>query len=275
MILAIFLLLTWPGAGQQPTQESTQKRAVEARPLASLTQAIGEVMVRRGQTWARVDKVPVELASGDAVTTDRGRAEIHFLRDDSVLVLDVGTHLTITEADEAAAGKLLRRVEILLGDVWFKMQRSLNHKTELATPTAVGGLRGTQGSVHVENQEKSEFTLAEGQLEITERSGGSGSASGESKSVILNAGQTMQTHRGQPLQTVKAASVPARPALTTRADELPKPRDNWREMVSKTDRPPATSRAAPISTHPFAQGKTTGDKKDKSKSRKPANKYKK
>jgi hypothetical protein len=241
MILLLCLLL----AGATPA---------DPQPIAALTQATGEVMVRQGQAWARVDIVPVNLSSGDAVATDRGRAEVHFLRDDSTLVLDVGTHLTITEAEEGTAGKALRRIEIFLGDVWFQMTHNPNRKTELATPTAVGGLRGTQGLVHVENQAQSQFTLAEGELEVARRSGPAGAPLGAG-SVTLRAGQELHALRGKPLETRAATTPPVRPAVKVPVEQLPKPRQNWRKLLPKEGRPAAANKVPTVSGHaPQAKG---------------------
>ena len=235
-----------PATLQAPAQAGPAQKDAEQQPVATVTKVTGDVLVRHAQAWGRVTEVPLELLSGDTVSTDRGRAEVHFLRDDSTLVLDVGTHLTIAEAEGGTAGNALRRIEIFLGDVWFQMQRGLNHKTELATPTAVGGLRGTQGLVRVKNAEQSEFTLAEGELEMTKRARSSGSA-GEQQSVRLTAGQTMRAHRDQPLQAGKAAALPTRPALNVAANQLPKPRNNWRELVSKSERPPGIKQVQRLS----------------------------
>lgn len=214
-------------------------------PVASLTQVTGEVMVRHGQDWMRAEQVPIDLASGDTVSTDRGRAEVHFKRDDSTLVLDVGTHLVISESDSGVAGNALRRVEILLGDVWFKMQKSVGMKTELATPTAVGGLRGTEGNVHVENETHSWFTLAEGQLEVAKRSSPTGGLTSETQ--ILNAGHVLHAHRNNPLEVRPATKTPARPNLKVAPKDLPKPPKNWRQSIQPAYRPPAMhkDKAAP------------------------------
>ncbi len=235
-----------PATLQAPAQTGPAQKDAEQQPVATVTKVTGEVLVRHAQAWGRVTEVPLELLSGDTVSTDRGRAEVHFLRDDSTLVLDVGTHLTIADTEGGTAGNALRRIEIFLGDVWFQMQRGLNRKTELATPTAVGGLRGTQGLVHVKNAEQSEFTLAEGELEMTKRARSSGSAS-DQQSVSLTAGQTMLAHRDQPLQAAKAAVLPTRPALNVAANQLPKPRNNWRDLVSKDERPPGIKQVQALS----------------------------
>ncbi len=244
MLLPMYLLLLGTAAALP------KPAPADLPPLASLTQVTGEVMVRHGQNWTRAEQVPMDLATGDTVSTDRGRAEVHFKRDDSTLVLDVGTHLVITESDSGAAGNALRRVEILLGDVWFKMQKSMGIRTELATPTAVGGLRGTEGSVHVESETHSSFTLAEGQLEVAKRSGPTGAPTNETQ--ILNAGHVLLAHRNEPLQVRTAIKMPVRPNVKAAPKELPKPPKNWRQSIQPEYRPPAThkDKAAPSANPP-------------------------
>ncbi len=230
MLLPMYLLLLGTAA-------TLPEPAPEDLPIASLTQVTGEVMVRHGENWTRAEQAPMDLVSGDTVSTDRGRAEVHFKRDDSTLVLDVGTHLVITESSSGAAGNALRRAEILLGDVWFKMQKSMGMKTELATPTAVGGLRGTEGSVNVENDAHSSFTLAEGQLEVAKRSGPTGAATSETQ--ILNAGHVLHAHRNEPLLVRTATKMPVRPNVKAAPKDLPKPPKNWRQSIQPENRPPA------------------------------------
>ena len=88
-----------PATLQAPAQTGPAQKDAEQQPVATVTKVTGEVLVRHAQAWGRVTEVPLELLSGDTVSTDRGRAEVHFLRDDSTLVLDVGTHLTIADTE--------------------------------------------------------------------------------------------------------------------------------------------------------------------------------
>ncbi len=248
MLLGL-VLLAWPVAAQDQPAASADATAV-----ATLAQATGQVMVRHAGAWARVEKTPVFLFSGDTISTDRGRAEVHFLRDDSTLVLDVGTQLNITESQQG--GSLLRRVEIFLGDVWFKMQHSLQRKTDLATPTAVGGLRGTQGLIHVEDSSQSEFALSEGQLAISSREQTGASA----EPTMLNPGQSLRALRGKTFEMRAAAAAVVKPSVSVAANKLPKPRGNWRNLVSKDTRPPAASKVRPVSNHAQLTGAVSSDK---------------
>jgi len=236
MILLLCLLLPWSAPADQ-------------QPIAALTQASGEVMVRHAQSWIRAETLPLNLYSGDVVATDRGRAEVHFLRDDSTLVLDVGTQLTISEAPEGAAGSALRRIEIFLGDVWFKLKSSLNWKTELVTPTAVGGLRGTEGWIRVPSEGQSEFTLAEGELEIVHRHGPPGTAAGPER-LVLRAGYFLRALRGRALETNAVGALPARPMVQVPISQLPRPPKKWREQIRKAERPPAPRQVTPVSGKP-------------------------
>jgi len=212
------------------------------QPVASLRSATGEVMVRHGQEWQRVVNPPADLFNGDKVATDRGRAEVYFLADGSTLTLDVGTNLTVNGPEQTSAGAMLRRVEIFVGDVWFDMKKSLHLKTELVTPTAVGGLRGTQGLVHVENDAQSEFTLQEGELEVNHRAPGPG---GQQQAVVLHPGEVVRAERGKTLKPECARHMPARPDVKEAAEKLPRPRGNTRALVHEGQRPPAFQHLPP------------------------------
>jgi hypothetical protein len=218
------------------TPKTAQPQA-ESSPVAALTQMTGEVIVRHNQTWVRVELVPVDLFSGDTISTDRGRAEIHFLGDDSTLVLDVGTHLVITQTQTGSSASVYRRIEILLGNVWFSMQHSLSRKTELVTPTAVGGLRGTEGVVLVDSQARSSYTLAQGQLAISSHQKAAG-AEAVAVPLLLNPGEIVETERGKKWTARKYTAPPHRPDVKESAERLPQPRQNWRNMLPKEQRPP-------------------------------------
>ncbi|MFQ5817904.1 MAG: FecR domain-containing protein [Terriglobia bacterium] len=230
------LLLALPAAAKEP-------------PIALLTHATGEVMVRHGQDWVRVDAVPVDLCTGDKVATEQGRAEIYFWRDGSTLVLDVGTNLTISETEEGVTRKILRRIQILLGDVWFELRRSFNTETELVTPTAVGGLRGTQGLVRVLNDEQTEFTLVEGELEVISRAEPTPGAAGPTRR-RLRARQVLRALRGRALRVQRAGVLPRRFLVHIPVGQLPKLRARWRELIRKGERPPPVQQLQRLSRLP-------------------------
>lgn len=231
-----FLLLALPAAAKE-------------QPVALLTHATGEVMVRHGADWVQVDAVPVDLFTDDKVATEQGRAEIYFWRDGSTLVLDVGTNLTLSEEEVGAARKIFRRIQIFLGDVWFELRRSFNLETELETPTAVGGLRGTEGLVRVLGEGESEFTLVAGELEIAHRAAPPGSLEAQ-KRMTLRARQVLRALQGHVLHRQAAGALPRRLPLNIPVEQLPKLRERWRELIREGERPPAFTQLRPISSQP-------------------------
>jgi len=208
--------------------------AAAQSPVARLGAATGQVSVRHGQTWSAVTAAPVDLFDGDKVATERGRAEVNYLGDGSTLVLDVGSNVTVNASQAMGGGETLRRIEIYLGDVWFKMTKSLHQQTDLVTPTAVGGLRGTEGWVHVRNEKDSSFSLNEGHLEIAAR----GAAKG-AHALQLSAGQECIAKWGKPMRMKKVAPVPVCP-LHVAENQLPKPKTKMRDMPA-TERPVASA----------------------------------
>ncbi len=218
-----------------PTQ--AQERAV-----AMITHATGEVMLRHGEQWAEVDTVPVDLYSGDKVATEQGRAEIYFWRDGSTLVLDVGTNLTLTETEEPTGWKIFRRIQVFLGDVWFDLKRSFGTETELATPTAVGGLRGTKGMVHVRSEEESEFVLADGELEVLDLS--------SQQRQRLRARHILRALRGRAMLIEVARALPRRLELDIRPEQLPQVREKLQELIRQSERHPPRHQLPKISLRP-------------------------
>ena len=236
LLLCLVCLPALRLAAQQP----------EAQAIANLTQATGEVTVRHEQSWAQVDKTPVELWSGDKVATEQGRAEIHFISDGSTVVVDVGGNITITETPASGTQQMLRRIEIFVGDFWFSMKKTMNQNTQLVTPTAVGGLRGTEGTVHVEDDAQSEFSLKEGELAVSDRPG-PGRGGVNRRPFRLTAGQTLHAQRGQPFRSEPYKAAPVRPQMNVAKEKLPKPRQQWQNSVHPRDRTPPTNRLPRIS----------------------------
>jgi hypothetical protein len=258
--LRIALFLCWLPALRLAAQQP------EAKPIANLTQATGEVTVRHEQNWASVDKAPVGLWSGDKVATEQGRAEIHFISDDSTVVLDVGGNITITETPASGAQQMLRRIEIFVGDFWFSMKKTLNQNTQLVTPTAVGGLRGTEGTVHVEDDSKSEFSLKEGELAMRDRPGAPG-GSVNRQPYRLTAGHTLHSERGQPFRSEPYKAPPVRPEMNVAKDKLPKPRQQWQDSVRPRDRTPPSNKLPKVSDQKKVQAQKQGQQKAKPKAK--------
>ncbi len=210
--------------------------AAAQEPVARITELTGVVTMRHADKWLPVSKTPVELVNGDKVNTDKGRVNILFLGDESTVVLDVGTNITINQPQRFGASGFLRRVEIYAGDLWFRMTKGATQHTALVTPTAVGGLRGTEGAVHVENGTDSSFTLKEGELEITSVEP-DGTPTPNAPPVRLHGGETLSAHRGEPFTPRRATETPKQPDLKIAADKLPEPKPGRLDHLKDSDKP--------------------------------------
>jgi hypothetical protein len=207
------------------------------QPVARLTDLTGVITKRHNDQWLLVNRTPVDLFDGDKVSTDRGRASVQFLGDGSTIVLDVGTNITIHQKEPATGSSWLRRVEVFAGDMWFKMTKSATQHTALVTPTAVGGLRGTEGNVHVESKDESSFTLNEGELAVQQRED-DGSVKDDAPVTPVKGGETLKAPRGQAFESALAALV-ARPDVSTVANLLPQLDPNRLAGLADSEKPPA------------------------------------
>jgi hypothetical protein len=115
--------------------------------------------------FTRVSAPGLRLASGDIVQTLQGKADIRF-SDQSIITLDVGTTVTISE--RPAAGGIQRTIQQFIGYIWFNFQHVNGTATTLQTPTAVAAIRGTEGTEEVPNDNQSTHSLNEGVEQLTE-----------------------------------------------------------------------------------------------------------
>src|SRR5438132_9684241 len=133
----------------------------------------------------RVTAPGLGLANGDIIQTLQGRADIRF-SDQSIITLDAGTTVTITE--RRAAGGIQRTIQQFIGYIWFNIQSVTGTTTTLQTPTAVAAIRGTEGTEEVPNPNQSTHSLNEGVEQVTEIV--------TQQSVIVRSGQRVTAIRG-------------------------------------------------------------------------------
>ena len=239
--------------------------AAAAQAVARITDVTGAVSFRHGEQWQPAGKTPIDLFDGDKVNTEKGRASVFFLGDESTVVLDVGTNITIHQPASFGSAGFVRRVEIYVGDLWFKMTKGATQHTELATPTAVGGLRGTEGLVHVENDEDSSFTLNEGKLEISPVSGPGGK---NIAPLLLQGGQMLHAVSGQTFAARPATTMPSRPDVHVAPDKLPEPKPG--RTLRPSEKPSAEATVAAERAATEAPKGESESGKAKSKPAKPA-----
>ncbi len=210
--------------------------AAAQQPVARITALTGLVTKRHLDKWQIVNRTPVDLYDDDKVATDRGRATVVFLGDNSTLTLDVGTNITIQQRPAPQGGGLFRKIELFAGDLWFKMTKSSTQYTAMVTPTAVAGLRGTEGTIHVENENDASYQLKDGELEIAQREE-DGSVKEDANVTYLHKGEKLKAVRGVALATLQALIWTGQPDLNVAANLLPKVDPKRLAHLSDSDRP--------------------------------------
>ena len=120
-----------------------------AKPIAKITRFEGAVIIQTKTKIFDLKKVGQTLMDGDRVQTKKGKAEIVF-GDGAVMKISPWSSALINEREEESgwwlwkSKKAVRRLTVFVGKLWFKSGAS-KRKNYLQTPTAVCGLRGTEG----------------------------------------------------------------------------------------------------------------------------------
>ncbi len=159
MILAALGGLGWTlAAVQTPTS------------LATLTLMEGDVKIERGGKMLPAMEGQ-RLLDKDRIVTTKGRAEVIFA-DGTTIRTTEDTRVGIGQG--SAQGRLLRSIELTLGNLWFKvtkMTQVADARTEFLTPTAIAAVRGTEGEIAVGADGHSQFALTTGALDVRNKDG--------------------------------------------------------------------------------------------------------
>ncbi|HUU39485.1 MAG TPA: hypothetical protein VMW42_00945 [Desulfatiglandales bacterium] len=130
-------------------------QAYAAKPVAKISGFKGEVIIQSGTMVSRLDRMDLILNDGDRVQTKQGEVEITF-NDGALMKLRPFTATMIQEREEKSGiwifktKKTVRRITCFVGKLWFKSGLS-GKKNYLQTPTAVCGVRGSEGDVGYDN----------------------------------------------------------------------------------------------------------------------------
>jgi len=121
------------------------------QPIARLTEFSGTVMIRSQGSWGVEPQVGLLLYSRDRLVTRGGSKATVTFNDGAVMAISANSNLMIQEQEETKGffkkyTVAKRRIRLLLGKLNFSTGRS-NTQTQLETPTAVCGLRGTAGTL--------------------------------------------------------------------------------------------------------------------------------
>nr|HID57929.1 hypothetical protein [Desulfobacterales bacterium] len=124
-------------------------------PIAKISSFRGEVIVQSDAKLIKVTEVGYVLNEGDRVLTKDGEVQITF-DDGAIMKVSPFTTAMIQEREEETGfwlfktREMVRRITCFVGKLWFKTGIS-KRKNYLQTPTAVCGLRGSDGDIGFDN----------------------------------------------------------------------------------------------------------------------------
>ena len=176
-------LVTLILAGLLLTVTATELWAADASKSIALTlKVMGKVEIRKsGQTSKAALKFGTPLDDGDWLRTgDDGVATLIFADDKSQLTLQPNTEVTISGRRDAQSN-IAKRVSMEVGQLYAKVAKQRG-TLEIATPTSVASVKGTEFWVVVFPDGTTEVMTLEGLVELMNK------ISGEAANV--GAGQT-------------------------------------------------------------------------------------
>ena len=140
-LMVLLLLPVWICLLSAPTHADAA--------IAKVSSFKGDVLVQSGDSINKLRKTGYALNNGDYIMTKQGEAQVTF-NDGAVMKLNPFSKTMIQERDEESGvwifktKKAARRVTVYVGKLWYKSGVS-NKRSYVQTPTAVCGLRGSDG----------------------------------------------------------------------------------------------------------------------------------
>jgi len=117
--------------------------------IAKITSVKGDVIVNQSGQMTKITSPGLALNDGDQILTREGELQIAF-KDGAILKINPYSKVSVQERMEQSgtwifkSTQAARRVTCFVGKAWFKSGSSAT-KNYLQTPTAVAGLRGSDG----------------------------------------------------------------------------------------------------------------------------------
>ena len=130
-------------------------QADASKPIAQISSFKGGVIVQSGTKIFRVTQIGLTLKNGDRIQTKQGEVLIIF-NDGAVMKIRPFTNTMIQEREEKGgwwifkSKRAVRRITCFIGKLWFKTGVS-KRRNYLQTPTAVCGVRGSDGEIGFDN----------------------------------------------------------------------------------------------------------------------------
>jgi hypothetical protein len=140
-----------------------------ASQVAKVTSFDGDVVILQGKQVTKVTRMGQAVMAGDRIQTQQGTVQITF-EDGAVMKVNEFTTAMVQEREEESGfafwkkKETVRRITAFVGKLWFKSGAS-EKKNFLQTPTAVCGLRGTDGEIGYDNL-NSYLNMYSGQAEV-------------------------------------------------------------------------------------------------------------
>ncbi|MFA6412009.1 MAG: hypothetical protein WCW53_04875 [Syntrophales bacterium] len=126
-----------------------------AAAIGKITGFKGDAIIQSGANIAKVTKAGMPLNDGDMVATQSGEVNITF-NDGAVMKVNSYSNIQLQERTEQSGtwifktSNAARRITCMVGKLWYKSGAS-NTKSYLQSPTAVAGLRGSDGDFGYDN----------------------------------------------------------------------------------------------------------------------------
>lgn len=123
--------------------------------IARVTAFTGDVIILSGADTVKLSKLGQAVNTGDKIQTRQGTAQLAFT-DGAVLKINPHTTTMVQERMEESGAlmfktkKMARRITVFVGKLWFKSGVS-DRSNYLQSPTAVCGLRGSDGDFGYDN----------------------------------------------------------------------------------------------------------------------------
>ncbi len=132
----------------------TCRKANASPAIAKVTEFKGSALIMSGTTIRPITRTGLPLKAGDRIQTKEGSVEVVF-NDGAIINVHSYTSTMIEEQEETVGFGFwkkkvsVRRVTCFIGKLWFKsgLSKVVERKNYLQTPTAVCGLRGSDGDI--------------------------------------------------------------------------------------------------------------------------------
>jgi hypothetical protein len=131
---------------------ATAVAAATAPVIAKVSDFKGTALLMSGTKIRPITGVGLAVRAGDRIQTKQGSVEVAF-NDGAIINVYPFTSTMIQEKEEAAGLGFwkkkvsVRRVTCFVGKLWFKSGLAKAKKNYLQTPTAVCGIRGSDGDI--------------------------------------------------------------------------------------------------------------------------------